>query len=1029
MNLRHQRILASAGSGKTYQLAARFLTLLVHGADVSTILASTFTRQAAGQIARRILLRLVEASETREALMALRRDTQKPDLSHAEVLRILKDLAKSLHRLRVRTLDSVLSSIVTAFALDLGLPPGLEVADEVEEERLRHAAIDAMLDAADTDRFADLLRQLTEDQPLREVVKAVVSAVRDAHELWRESTGSAWEVIAGRPKPELEVVEHTAIHLASIVEGSEARLGKTVAADAAAVQRGNWFKFLDSGVVKAVLRDGRYYSKSLPSEVVSAYRILIEQAERVTAPRMRARSMAIRDLVADFDRHLRIVKHEEGLVTFSDLGVVLREADEMALEDIYFRLDGRVEHILLDEFQDTSVPQWMALAPMVREAASYAPPSRSLFVVGDLKQSIYGWRAGEPEILARLPEALGGPGSIEDIVLSRSYRSDPEIINVVNDVFGTIATNVALASNSEAARAWSEWFEEHQPSLQPRSQGYFEIKGVKADSSKPNAATKLRAKVKESLALIETLLSTNSGISVGVLMRNNHEVTVFMNEVASAGRGGLAGIVGQGRVADSTGVNLILDALRMIDHPGDTISAFNVSQSPLGDAMGMDRVWSSMTPDRCSVVARQWRRRILQNGLGVVVAQWAKVLAPFGDERDARRLRQITQIATRFHRRGGVRMSEFVRMAEECRLKESTTAKVQAMTVHQAKGLEFDAVILPSLDAPIDQHRDQLVYRRDNPLGPITAISISGRRGERAIIPEVEHLYEHARFRSVREELCSLYVGLTRAKSAMYLIVDDQGESHSAEPRCTGQEVIRAALNVNAGAGVLCTRGDPQWLSHMESREAACADDEVAFVPPRSGRVRPRIRRPSGTEGIVAGDADRRDEGIAMHLLLSRVEWLESFSETDAELMSMLEGELPRKDRNWAVGQVAAFRRAVACPQIAVLLSRPSADAVVWRERRYAVLVDGELNAGAIDRLVYRPNDGSVEIVDFKTMAPDPGRTGEWFETQLTAYREAAVSMLGVKREAVRLRIAFVSVGIVMEICRENAPATMAHDS
>ena len=96
-------------------------------------------------------------------------------------------------------------------------------------------------------------------------------------------------------------------------------------------------------------------------------------------------------------------------MTFSDLTFsLLDDAQDGSLDELWFRLDGRIDHLLLDEFQDTAATQWRVLRRLAEEITSTMPPERTLFCVGDMKQSIYGWRHAEPRLLGQLPELLGG---------------------------------------------------------------------------------------------------------------------------------------------------------------------------------------------------------------------------------------------------------------------------------------------------------------------------------------------------------------------------------------------------------------------------------------------------------------------------------------------------------------------------------------------------------------------------------------------------------------------------------------------
>ena len=138
------------------------------------------------------------------------------------------------------------------------------------------------------------------------------------------------------------------------------------------------------------------------------------------------------------------IRRELDVATFDDLVRVLAHADSETLRhDIWFRLDGRVSHLLLDEFQDTSLMQWKVLRPLAEEIVSDSSGERTFFCVGDVKQSIYGWRGGLPGILEHLDRMLlegSGLTELGEERLDRSYRTGPCILGVVNRVFGEMHT-------------------------------------------------------------------------------------------------------------------------------------------------------------------------------------------------------------------------------------------------------------------------------------------------------------------------------------------------------------------------------------------------------------------------------------------------------------------------------------------------------------------------------------------------------------------------------------------------------------
>ncbi|MCH5375566.1 MAG: UvrD-helicase domain-containing protein, partial [Planctomycetes bacterium] len=170
-------IRASAGTGKTFQLSNRFLALLRHGVGCDHILATTFTRKAAGEILDRIILRLAEATQNEGKLAELRSFTGDDRFDRNDCLMLLQSVMRHLHRLRVGTLDSFFAQVARSFSLELGLSPGWTIIDDLLDARLRRDAIHAVLSAGDTGELRTLIQLLTKGEASRGVSQLIRDTV------------------------------------------------------------------------------------------------------------------------------------------------------------------------------------------------------------------------------------------------------------------------------------------------------------------------------------------------------------------------------------------------------------------------------------------------------------------------------------------------------------------------------------------------------------------------------------------------------------------------------------------------------------------------------------------------------------------------------------------------------------------------------------------------------------------------------------------------------------------------------------
>lgn len=227
-------VTASAGSGKTFQLSSRMVGLLAAGADPDSILASTFTRKAAGEILERVLLRLARAALSPEEAAALAASLPPgipPERTTREGFEVLLlGTVGELHRLQVQTLDAFVNRAVRAFALELGLPATWQMADDSRNARLRARALEEVLGGADPGALLALLRLVQMGGARRSVHEALLRVLAGVHALYRErdpaDPGSPWGFEGGKARwgaTDEPPAERWARHLARVNRAFEAQ--------------------------------------------------------------------------------------------------------------------------------------------------------------------------------------------------------------------------------------------------------------------------------------------------------------------------------------------------------------------------------------------------------------------------------------------------------------------------------------------------------------------------------------------------------------------------------------------------------------------------------------------------------------------------------------------------------------------------------------------------------------------------------------------------------------------------------------
>ncbi|MFK7960759.1 MAG: UvrD-helicase domain-containing protein [Phycisphaerales bacterium] len=896
----HRRIMASAGSGKTWRLTLRYLELLSSGADVNSLVAATFTRAAAGEMRDRVLQRLCDAAMDPAAAAELARALEHhPTLPPAEgsgrtwpphaasalaVARspaaLVRRVADDIHRLQIQTLDGFFASIVQAFAVELGLPPSPRIADETEIARLRRAAIASLLEPVDAPRaaagseagaadareaaeVASLLRRLTNDRPRMSVDRLLGERIEQAYDLWRESDPAGWTLPVPADVDDAAVASALAAlrgASASAAEKSPSAKPALSLADAfeAAVSAGGTSglqALLKTGLPKKVAEgDETFRQKPIPPELVDATRTLMTRIAHVCMAALAEESRAIGELAARFHIAQQRIKRAAGVVTFDDLvGSIIRALDDGDdvtgnAERLAWRLDARLDHMLLDEFQDTSLQQWHGLQPVVERLVEDASAARSLFVVGDVKQSIYGWRGGKPQILAGLPSLIlpGAESAIIDEPLARSWRSRPAIIEFVNRVCGTLPDNPAIASpaSARAAEDWhADWIEHASAPPLANTSGYAEL-FVGRPANKESGESAKDALVDSTINRVAHWHRRHPSRTIGILVRSGG--------LGARLRAGLRAIgidpalPGGRPVVDDPAVTAVLSLLHLADHPGDTGAFAHVWTSPVAAALELepvdlrDRRATQRAAARLSRRVRGW---IAESGLAAQVGDVVDRLVPVCDASQVRRLRRVAERAAEWSGEGGGvatlgrRPSEFVDRMRRFTLDDPSDAPVQIMTVHASKGLEFDFVVVPVAETERlyrSHHRGPRGFR-DAPVGPVTLAHVHVPKAIAAAgfgPADVERL-ETADAEVARESLSILYVAMTRARAGLSVVVPAPKVAKDA--RTGFDDTVSGVLCGGVIGADVPEPAGVAWKTGDEARMHASLDAETQGTPDADG--------------------------------------------------------------------------------------------------------------------------------------------------------------------------------------------------
>ncbi len=1067
LNFGHTVIRASAGTGKTYQLTNRFIGLLAAGVPAERILATTFTRKAAGEIQDRVLLRLAQAASDAKSCQELASAIGDKSLTQSRARELLKHTAKNLHRLRVGTLDSYFLQIAGGFSLELGLPAGWTICDELIDQNIRDEAIEEVLGRGKLAELLTLVNLLAKGEAVRSISRIIEDTVTSLFVLYRQTDAAAWERVPqakGLADDELQAI----IGKLQLYLLTDKNFAKARDADLALLSAADWKEFIGKGIA-AKLLDGEsiYYRKPIPPDLAAIYEPLLKQAQSVLVGQVAQQTEATHKLLARFAEHYADLQSQQRALRFDDVTHRLAIAAAAADPGQWaFRLGGAIEHLLLDEFQDTAPVQWQVLRPLAQRLtgtstrrASEDIPTRSVseglcssfFCVGDTKQAIYGWRGGLAEIFDALDGELAG---LAKDTLATSYRSSQPVIDAVNQVFSNLTNHPNLDKLHAGIAAWQQQFPPHS-TAKGNLPGYVQLEFAPAAGDDEDHDDRTYAFAADAIA---RHVADAPQCSVGVLVRTNAAVARMIFLLRRLGIP--ASEEGGNPLFDSPAVEVILSLLALADHPGDKVARFHLAHSPLAGALAL----SNHADDRAAAeLARRLRRQLLDEGYGPVVFEYARRLAAVCDARDQSRLQQLVELAFDYQAASTLRTRDFIELVQSRRIADPSAADVRVMTIHQAKGLEFDVVVLPELDGQIAGQPPPLVVGRPGPTQPIDVVVRYASEAVRKFLsPRLQELFEDDARRKVFESLCVLYVAMTRAVHCLHMIVPPPRANERSLPK-TFAGLLRTTLGSGQTAGVLYQTGDPTWFAKLpKPQPVSSADDAPAAIrlaPPRPDRERGLERTsPSSLEGgrkvtigkLLESKFDAYEYGSLIHAWMEQLEWLEDGWPSDERLFAIACKAAPRLalDRAKLVSDLDRLREQLAAKPIAAMLSRkfydkpanlnladPSAaswkpgeiELEVQRERSFAVRSGDEILSGSIDRLVLIRRGGNViaaDVLDYKTDAIAPGNQSllaektAFYGPQLNAYRLAVSKLYRLDERRIGARLIFLNPGTVCVVDR-----------
>jgi ATP-dependent helicase/nuclease subunit A len=1073
---------ANAGAGKTYTLANRVARLLLADAKPERILCLTYTKAAAAEMQGRLFDQLGTWAMLDDTALAEKIEGIGDARPDAEGLRKARRLfAKALETpggLKIQTIHSFCQYLLARFPLEAGVPPAFRVLDDQTARELTGEARSRILERAGrgerclADAVAHLVTQTNENR-LHDTLDAALGGDRRKLERFLASlpnddalTAAIREAHGARAD---ETADDIAAQFCAGVSDEECRriAAWLLGGGKKDAERGRALELAHGENSFALFRDvfltveGKPYKALATKGLVNAQPALaaalqamseafLDAEQRWRAAHAASLAEAALILALAARAEYAALKRARAALDYDDLiarTLALLEQREAAAWVLY-KLDGGLDHVLIDEAQDTSPEQWAIVRKLTEEfftgAGARGGEIRTMFAVGDEKQSIFSFQGADPLEFEKnrrhfAQNATEGTHAFVDVRLGVSRRSAPEILAFVDRVFADPAAREGVVSDGGAiaheahrkeAKGRVEFWPALMPGDAPEPDPWRPVDAQSGASPVARLADRIAAQIKSWTDGKTRLPGHEKPIRPGDIMILMPRREPFAGEIIRRLKESGVAVAGADRIHLNEQIAVMdLAALgRFALLPEDDLNLAALLRSPLIGASEEElfalahgrsgSLWSALERDDSAAfaVARAFlaecRRRadfappyeFYARALSAD-AMRKLLLARLGPEADDA-IDEFLSLALSYETLNAPSLEGFLHWlargdAEIKRDMERGRNEVRVMTVHGAKGLEADIVILPDT-AGVPQapgRHGELLYTTNGPV-----FAVANEIAPQAVLDAKEALKIERR----REHRRLLYVALTRARDRLY-VCGFKGKNKLAEG--TWYDLAKQAAEA---LGKELVRGGEtgRFLGEADTESAAVADPSAAAAlglpawaraRPAAEHETPRLIRPSDAAGLdepamisPARNAARFARGVLVHAMLARLPGIAPARRREAALAFLKARQAPEElaDETLAVLDDPAFAAAFAPgsrAEIAIVADLPE-------------IGDGARINGRIDRLAV--GDDEILVVDFKTNRPPPARVEDvstLYLAQMALYRAALAKIFPGKRIAAAL--------------------------
>ena len=885
---------ASAGSGKTFTLATEYIRLLVENpTSYRNILAVTFTNKATEEMKMRILSQLYgiwkQLPESADYMKVIQEKTGFGEELISERAGIaLQNLLHNYNYFRVETIDTFFQSVLRNLARELELTTNLRIG--LNDHQIEDIAVDQLIaDLNTTDIVLQwiiryIMESISDDRSWNVISKIKKFGCTIFQDRYKEVSDELSKKMQEpgffeRYTTQLRELREAALeHMKQIGESffDELEAEQLTIDDLSGKSRGiaSFFNKLRRGEFDASIENAtvanhlesyeKWCTKTHPKRdyiytlaqgsLGNILRYAVDERPRqwklYKSADLTLRHLNQLRLLGSIEQKVRQLNADANRFLLSDtqqlLHALIGESDSPF---IFEKIGTQLEHVMIDEFQDTSTVQWQNFCVLLAEAMSHENTSN--LIVGDVKQSIYRWRSGDWRLLNDIEQQFNSQ-QIETRALDTNYRSQRNIIQFNNVFFRQAATLEYMAQKelnaAEAAQLEKAYADVEQKIPAGKDPlGLVSIRLLPADDYQT-------ATLKQIAETIATLRA--QGIpqkEIAILVRVNQyiptiaryfmeqmpEVTIVSDEAF--------------RLDASNAVCLLVQALRLLTHPDDQLTKAAIVKNWHHDVLGEpaeDNRLLLSTVDLDSGLPEAFRNHREE----LTAMPLYDLVERLYDIFSLERLSEQSAYVCTFFDQLAAYVSEntadifaFLNEWDEtiCKktIQSDETEGVRILSIHKSKGLEYPYVIIPFCDWQLEKQNDNILWCKpaEEPFSdlPIAPVDYSQRQ-MMGTIYEHDYLQEH--LQNTVDNLNLLYVAFTRACKGLYVL----GRRNAKNLRSTLiEQCLPLVAKELSDAVIEGMEDDKATLSFTYGTPASPRSDTSRITPQASAKTKNPFLKPA----------------------------------------------------------------------------------------------------------------------------------------------------------------------------------------